>query len=321
MSRNHAVIDLRSNGECWIADKGSRNGTYVNGERLRRERLLKHRDKISIAYFELLFLDRSRPDANPHILGKMVALTLTLAVLAIGYAFLNLTLPEAEQYFKAAHTFAAQEKFEAASQALAEVVKCRDSGTDGVKERFNSLREQIDAWKRTCDGWKEVKELLAGKYIRVARSRLAALVSSDNHRGWSWNSEASAKLLPEATFAAAAVELSYEMRDKAQAAAERIDSRDELSEYIKTIDGFLADKDGRLAKAGYLKPVAEYIVCTPELISFPLYTVQGCSSPPSMVTPGESTLETLAKIWVPLVTSGSSPLSFSMAQETEFSPI
>lgn len=267
VSRNHAVLSLRANGECWIEDKGSRNGTYVNGERLRRERLLKHRDKISIAYFELLFLDRSRPDANPHILGKMIALTLTLAVLAIGYAFLNLTLPEAEQYFKTAHMFAAQEKFEAASQALAEVAKCRDAGTDGVKERFNSLREQVDAWKRTSDGWREVKELLAGKYIRVARPRLAALVSSDNHRGWSWNSEASAKLLPEASFAASAVELSYEMRDKADVAAERIDSREELAGYIKKVDVFLADKDGRLAKAGYLKPVTEYIVRYKEQIA------------------------------------------------------
>ena len=43
--------------------------------------------------------------------------------------------------------------------------------------------------------------------------------------------------------------------------------------------------------------------------------------PPSTVTPGTSSLVTVAKIRVPPVTSGSSPPSFSMAQETSFSPM
>ena len=50
--------------------------------------------------------------------------------------------------------------------------------------------------------------------------------------------------------------------------------------------------------------------------SSPRFVTRPTPSPPSMCTPGSSVRRTEAKMSVPFVTSGSSPLSFSMAQET-----
>ena len=38
ISRKHATIELLSDG-CWIRDEGANNGTFVEGERIRRRRL------------------------------------------------------------------------------------------------------------------------------------------------------------------------------------------------------------------------------------------------------------------------------------------
>lgn len=45
ISREHALIEYRNYG-YWLSDRGSVNGTFVNGKRLTGERLLKHGDCI-----------------------------------------------------------------------------------------------------------------------------------------------------------------------------------------------------------------------------------------------------------------------------------
>ena len=58
VSRFHAEIRIAENGESWIRDLDSVNGTFVNGARLgRQERMLMDSDEISIAFFDLIFLD------------------------------------------------------------------------------------------------------------------------------------------------------------------------------------------------------------------------------------------------------------------------
>jgi hypothetical protein len=54
ISRDHALIQYRDHG-YWISDRGSANGTFVNDERIRSERLLKHGDRLRFARFEFIF--------------------------------------------------------------------------------------------------------------------------------------------------------------------------------------------------------------------------------------------------------------------------
>ncbi len=59
VSRLHAVLEARSGGFS-IRDLGSRNGTYVNGERIIGERALRDRDEIRVGGARLAY----RPDPD-----------------------------------------------------------------------------------------------------------------------------------------------------------------------------------------------------------------------------------------------------------------
>jgi class 3 adenylate cyclase len=54
-SRNHAEILLRGDGRYEIVDPGSRNGVFVNGQRITGSRDLAHGDRIEIAEVTLRF--------------------------------------------------------------------------------------------------------------------------------------------------------------------------------------------------------------------------------------------------------------------------
>ncbi len=61
VSRRHAIINAAENGEYWLVDLGSSNGTYVNGRRLAQPTLLKNADEVHIGDFILVF----RRDGEP----------------------------------------------------------------------------------------------------------------------------------------------------------------------------------------------------------------------------------------------------------------
>jgi sigma-B regulation protein RsbU (phosphoserine phosphatase) len=62
VSRQHAVIE-RDGDQYVLEDKGSRNGTFLNGERLNGKTPLCHADRIDICGIELTFL-ADREDVN-----------------------------------------------------------------------------------------------------------------------------------------------------------------------------------------------------------------------------------------------------------------
>ena len=59
VSKAHALIEMTPEGDFKLHDGGSRNGTFLNGEKLSRPRLLNHGDTISIGSTELLFQQES----------------------------------------------------------------------------------------------------------------------------------------------------------------------------------------------------------------------------------------------------------------------
>src|SRR5471030_1795517 len=48
MSRRHARVYLDPEGQVWVEDLGSMNGTFVNGERLTRARRVRLGDEIRV---------------------------------------------------------------------------------------------------------------------------------------------------------------------------------------------------------------------------------------------------------------------------------
>lgn len=69
VSRTHAVIDW--DGEHYtVIDTGSRNGTFVNGKRVRRQ-ILRNGDMMAIGDFEMHFLLDTRPVPDDPALRMM----------------------------------------------------------------------------------------------------------------------------------------------------------------------------------------------------------------------------------------------------------
>ncbi len=67
ISRHHARI-CRQGRECIIEDLGSKNGTFVNDERLTRPRVLQDGDEIQIApRFRLTFVDAEATAPVPYM--------------------------------------------------------------------------------------------------------------------------------------------------------------------------------------------------------------------------------------------------------------
>src|ERR1700733_15231733 len=54
-SRRHAIIQRADMGELYLLDLGSRNGTFVNGQRVNTPIVLKDKDEITIGDYRLIF--------------------------------------------------------------------------------------------------------------------------------------------------------------------------------------------------------------------------------------------------------------------------
>jgi adenylate cyclase len=55
VSRRHAIIHAQGDGGYYLVDLGSRNGTILNGQRMRMPAQLKDNDRIQISTTVLLF--------------------------------------------------------------------------------------------------------------------------------------------------------------------------------------------------------------------------------------------------------------------------
>jgi hypothetical protein len=61
VSRRHAVIHPQGPGELWVADLGSRNGTFLNGTRISTPALLRHLDQIDVGPYRMVFHQPNAP--------------------------------------------------------------------------------------------------------------------------------------------------------------------------------------------------------------------------------------------------------------------
>ena len=64
VSRVHAVLE--NFGHAWsVRDLGSRNGTYVNGEKISAERVLRSGDELRVGNSRLVFWKTRQADEAP----------------------------------------------------------------------------------------------------------------------------------------------------------------------------------------------------------------------------------------------------------------
>ena len=60
VSRNHAMIRCLGEGDYYLIDSGSSNGSFVNKQRVVAPKLLKHGDTITVGTADILFEELSK---------------------------------------------------------------------------------------------------------------------------------------------------------------------------------------------------------------------------------------------------------------------
>jgi adenylate cyclase len=80
ISRNHAMLQTMDNGDFYLIDLGSRNGTFVNGRRVSVPVILHDGDRITFGQTELQFFcppDCLNPVQKPSVVAPKADLTAT----------------------------------------------------------------------------------------------------------------------------------------------------------------------------------------------------------------------------------------------------
>lgn len=255
VSRRHAVIKTKENGDCWIEDLGSRNGTFVNGERLEgKERLLRDGDTIAVAFFEFRFLDRNVSHTRVQAWVKLAAVAVTVCVMAMLYIAWTASRLPADKCLARARASSAQGDFDTARKHIAASRNARDA-TD-FRTQIDALAAEIEVWEKTRNAWDKVRKDIAAKRLRPALSALDALVTGPAE-SWGWNPASMVATKKESDFAARALHLYFDGTDVIASAAKnvRADADIKVRAAIGPIEAFLQDFGSSLEEGSYMTDV------------------------------------------------------------------
>lgn len=255
VSRRHAALTLRPNGSCWVKDLGSRNGTFVNGERLHdKERLLRDGDKLTIAYFDFKFLDKNVKHDRFYLWMKLTAVIGALAVVAVLWVMWATARATVEDHMRLARRYAQFEKFDMARDALTSARMARDA--DKFIVQIDSLESNLERWRKTRVKWDKAKEALSKSRFGEAR-RLLDELNTGVMDDWAWSPEAASAEKRAAEFAATALRHYNDATDALS------DSRsgqpelqaDRIAERLAPLGEFISSSTGAVSRAEYLAPL------------------------------------------------------------------
>ena len=148
VSRHHAEIRIADNGETWLRDMGSSNGTFVNGERLKRqERMLMDLDEISVACFDYAFLDKNVVHTRTHFGKKILILVLTLLVAAGAFGLYYMMAPKTETVIDVIDFYLRQNNYTAAKHILNRMPD--SNGFQRYKKQYTEYASSIPNYEST----------------------------------------------------------------------------------------------------------------------------------------------------------------------------
>ena len=262
VSRHHSYFETKGNGECWLHDCGSRNGTYVNGEPLRgKERLLKDNDRISIAYFDFRFLDRAVAHTRFFLWLKIVAVAATLCVMAGFYVVWTTASSSVEDHLRLARQNAAAENFAMAHEILSKARLVRNA--NDYRAQIDVLVEQINRWDRTASEWIKAQNDLTGGFLKRAQKTLDPIVNGAVD-AWTWNGTDAIEKKRQAEFAVKALRAYYDAQDVLEAAEDGAPEQqaDSIKSSEKPLAEFLKNSMAELSAHPYLASLAKVLSAT-----------------------------------------------------------
>jgi len=186
VSGRHAEISVRPDGSVWLHDLNSRNGTFVNGERLApdNERVLKNGDEISLADINLRFSADTGAAGRNRTREVVATVAVTLLLGMAAYVVYMFVTPDAQEKINEARAAAEAGDFKTARIRLDEMGWSRDA--ESRRNEMEKLLGDIDLWQHTFSRWQEVIRALEKKNW-VKASQLAGSLNQDNYQAWNWN--------------------------------------------------------------------------------------------------------------------------------------
>ena len=210
VSRFHAEIRIAENGESWIRDLDSVNGTVVNGARLgRQERMLMDSDEISIAFFDMTFLDRNVPHARSQIGRKMLVMGGTVLVILLFFGIFYAATPQAVQLLNAAEFYMRRADFNAAQRMLDAMPGARDY--QRYEKHHQDHLQAIARYRKTFAAWNEFKQHLTNSEWQDAAECFGRL-ESDDRFAWNWEDATVDKRMAEVRHAKELLDLQFRIR-------------------------------------------------------------------------------------------------------------
>lgn len=148
VSRHHAEIRIAENGETWLRDMGSSNGTFVNGERLKRqERMLMDLDGISIACFDFSFLDKNVVHTRTQFGKKILILICTLFLVAGLFGLYYMMSPKTETVIDVIDYYLRQNNYGAAKRILTRMPDSK--GFQRYEKQYREYASSIPNYENT----------------------------------------------------------------------------------------------------------------------------------------------------------------------------
>ncbi|MBQ9447264.1 MAG: hypothetical protein IJU61_11740, partial [Victivallales bacterium] len=151
-------------------------------------RMLKDGDIISIVHVDYRFWDRNVVHVRSHIMLKIMAVVLTIAVVVGGYLGVQAALPSAKRYRLLAEKAAANEDFGQARELLENANGSRGAEED-VSQRQELLRK-LELWDNTSRQWDKIVKMLAAPNAQnwqAINNDFSKLIYA-GHENWKWNS-------------------------------------------------------------------------------------------------------------------------------------
>ena len=251
VSGHHAELKISEDAETWLKDLGSQNGTYVNGARMgRSERMLMDSDIISIAFYDLRFLDRNVIHTRTNASKKFFAVLVTALITVVGFGLFYAFTPRSEDILSLYDKQLKNNNFDGAKVLLAQLPYSREFGK--FASEYPEYRSELSRYETVFEVYNKFKEYLASSNWAKATSCIG-LLNLDNQVDWNWDESKAAEYMKEAAHAKACLIQMYNLSNilsDTDLPAERMIQ--ELSKIEKT--PFAAPDFGK-SEPDYLKPL------------------------------------------------------------------
>ena len=255
VSGHHAEIKISEDGETWLRDLGSQNGTFVNGARMgKSERMLMDSDVISIAHHDFRFLDRNVIHTRTNVASKLLAILVTAIVTIGAFGAFYASTPRSETILNAYESQLQGNNFDGARSLLSQLPYSREFKKFSAE--YPNYQNSLIRHETVFKVYNNFKQHLENSDWQKAMACIGQL-NLDNQMDWNWNESEAPQYLKEASHAKACLIQMYKISNAlsdTDMPAEKMKS--ELLKIEKT--PFASPEFGK-SEPEYLQPLCKVI--------------------------------------------------------------